>query len=567
MKKFLLSVAVMVMAFAGTAQVIFYVEPPSTNTGIYDFIFASSADGWGVSDLTVPANSVTGAMAFATDATPADSLACTAVTSSVTGKIAVLYRGDCQFGTKAKNAQDAGAIAVVIINNVPGALNLTMVGGTDGPLVTIPVVMVTQATGALLADEIATGTSTAFIGSKTGNYPNDLGFYNKHVLRAEHFGNLQALSQNASEFEVELGAWVVNYGSAPQTNVILSCTVMLGASTLYTESSTPEPNIPVGDSAFIALPIFSQTSYANGYYDIQYVITSDNTDEFPFDNSINADFMMSDSLFSYSRIDETTFKPVNESYFRGGGTLTSNTTCLAFSDPNASRMAFDGMTISMATDTTLLTGELIEIYAYEWDDVFTDFTDAAVTDLTEITSGEYIYDDDLQQQNIYVPFVNQLLMADNQRYLFCIAYYSTHLFTGFDLGMDYNWNLESYVQPLFPSEADGAWFLGGFGTESVPAITVNMFTAQVGLVELPKSELVAYPNPASESITIPMSSCDGNVVVNVVDITGKIVSTQNAALVSSALTVDVTTLPTGVYTMKLTFEDGTTNDVQVVVSR
>jgi hypothetical protein len=33
MKKFLLSVAGMVMALAGTAQVIFYVEPPSTNTG------------------------------------------------------------------------------------------------------------------------------------------------------------------------------------------------------------------------------------------------------------------------------------------------------------------------------------------------------------------------------------------------------------------------------------------------------------------------------------------------------------------------------------------------------
>jgi hypothetical protein len=69
------------------------------------------------------------AMAFATDATAADSLACNAVTSDVNGKIAVLYRGDCQFGVKAKNAQDAGAIAVIIINNVPGALNLTMVGG------------------------------------------------------------------------------------------------------------------------------------------------------------------------------------------------------------------------------------------------------------------------------------------------------------------------------------------------------------------------------------------------------------------------------------------------------
>jgi hypothetical protein len=566
MKKFLLSVAVMVMALAGTAQVICYVEPPSTNSGIYDFTYATVANGWGVNDLTIPANSVNGFMAFATDATAADSLACNAVTSDVNGKIAVLYRGSCEFGLKALNAQTAGAIAVIIINNVPGAPQ-GMLAGASGASVTIPVVMVSDATGALLKAEIEAGTSTAFIGSKTGNYPYDLGFYNKHVLRAEHFGNLQALSQNASEFEVELGGWVVNYGSQPQTNVVLSCTVMLGASTLYTESSIPQPNIAVGDSAFIALPTFTQTSYANGYYDIQYVITSDNTDEFPFDNTIEADFMMSDSLFSYSRIDETTFKPVNQSYYRGGSTLTSNATCVAFSDPNASRMAFDGMTVSMATDTTLLTGELIEIYAYEWDDAFTDFTDATITDLNEMTKGEYIYDDDIQQQNIYVPFDDQLLMEDDRNYLFCIAYYSVHLFTGFDLGMDYNWNLETYIQPMFPGEADGTWFLGGFGTDVVPALTVNMFTAQVGLVELPKSDLVAYPNPASESITIPMPTCDGNVVVNVIDITGKIISTLNAALVSSALTIDVTTLPTGVYTMNLTFEDGTTNDVQVVVNR
>ena len=527
MKKFLLSVGAMLIAVLSSAQIIFYVEPPSTNTGIYDFIFATSANGWGVSDLTIPANSVTGTMAFATDATPADSLACTTVTSNVSGKIAVLYRGDCQFGVKAKNAQDQGAIAVVIINNIPGALSLTMVGGTDGPLVTIPVVMVTQETGLLLAAEIAAGTSTAFIGSKTGNYPNDLGFYNKHVLRAEHFGNLQALSQNASEFEVGLGAWVINYGSQPQTNVVLSCTVMLGASTLYTESSFPEPNIPVGDSAFIALPTFTQASYANGYYEVEYVITSDNTDEFVFDNTISANFMMSDSLFSYSRIDETTFKPVHQSYYRSSGTTTSNSTCVAFSDPNASRMAFDGMTVSMATDTTSLEGEFFEIFAYEWNDIFTDINDAAITDITEITSAEYVYDADLQEENIYLPFNDQLLMVDNEKYLFCITHYSNNLFTAFDLGLDYNWNVETYLQPLFPGGTNVQWYLIGFGNDVVPALTVHMFTAQAGLVELPENNLVAYPNPASESISIPIPVCDGNVMVSVIDITGKKVKYTN----------------------------------------
>lgn len=570
MKKFLLSVVVMALAFAGTAQVICYVEPPSVNTGIYDFTYATAANGWGVSDLTIPANSVNGFMAFATDATAADSLACAAVTSDVNGKIAVLYRGSCEFGVKALNAQNAGAIAVIIINNIPGA-PIGMLAGASGASVTIPVVMVSDATGALLKAEIEAGTSTAFIGSKTGIFNNDLGYYNKHVLRAEHFGNLQALSQDNTEFEVDLGAWVINYGSQVQTNVVLNCEVMMGASTLYTQSSTPEASIAAGDSVFISLPTFSQATYANGYYDIEYTITSDNTDDFPFDNTLEADFMMTDTLFSYSRLDPTTAEPVNTAFYRGANSLNSNSSCLVFSDPNASRMAVDGMMVSFSSSqnptVTTLDGQYVEVFCYEWNDAFTDINDAAITDLSEVTGGEYIYVADLQQENIYVPFTDQILLVDNQRYLFCVSYYDDILYTGFDMGLDYNWNLETYLQPTFPGESDGTWYLAGFGTDAVPAIGVNMFTAQVGLVELPSADLVAYPNPANAFINIPLAECGGNVVITIVDVTGKIVSSQNTTMTTSMLTVDVTTLPTGIYTLKLNFEDGTSNDVQVVVNR
>lgn len=70
----------------------------------------------------------------------------------VEGAILVLDRGVVQFGTKALNAQNAGAVALIIINNVPGPL----VSGTLGEtVVSIPVVGVDQSDGAaltLLAD-------------------------------------------------------------------------------------------------------------------------------------------------------------------------------------------------------------------------------------------------------------------------------------------------------------------------------------------------------------------------------------------------------------------------------
>src|SRR6266481_5886631 len=48
------------------------------------------------------------------------STACTALTGPLSGKIALISRGTCTFSTKIRNAQDAGAVAVLVVNNVAG---------------------------------------------------------------------------------------------------------------------------------------------------------------------------------------------------------------------------------------------------------------------------------------------------------------------------------------------------------------------------------------------------------------------------------------------------------------
>ena len=59
------------------------------------------------------------------------------------GNVVLIDRGTCAFAIKAKNAQNAGAIGVVIANNAAGVL---APGGAD-PTVTIPVLGITQADG------------------------------------------------------------------------------------------------------------------------------------------------------------------------------------------------------------------------------------------------------------------------------------------------------------------------------------------------------------------------------------------------------------------------------------
>lgn len=67
----------------------------------------------------------------------------------------LVKRGTCSFYDKAKNAQDAGYAALVIHNNSAGVIAATVEGAEP---ITIPVVTITQADGALLQERIASGS-------------------------------------------------------------------------------------------------------------------------------------------------------------------------------------------------------------------------------------------------------------------------------------------------------------------------------------------------------------------------------------------------------------------------
>lgn len=76
--------------------------------------------------------------------TPANG--CTAITNDVSGKIALIDRGVCTFTTKIRNAQNAGAAGVLVVNNSAGD---PVAMGHDGtsPEPTIPAAMVGKAEG------------------------------------------------------------------------------------------------------------------------------------------------------------------------------------------------------------------------------------------------------------------------------------------------------------------------------------------------------------------------------------------------------------------------------------
>ncbi len=76
--------------------------------------------------------------------------------AALIGKIAVIDRGLCNHVVKVKNAQNAGAIGVIEVNNAAGPFSP---GGSD-PTITIPTLALSQADGAALKTAISGGATT-----------------------------------------------------------------------------------------------------------------------------------------------------------------------------------------------------------------------------------------------------------------------------------------------------------------------------------------------------------------------------------------------------------------------
>lgn len=135
-------------------------SPSALETTITNFTLTNN---WGGS---VDNAYVFGQMALVNDGSTSSNLGCNQLTNGaqIAGKIAVAVRGNCDFSTKAFNAQNAGAIGLVIINN-QGTAPASLGAGANAANITIPVVMISQAQGTnLLAALQNSQTPTAFLG-------------------------------------------------------------------------------------------------------------------------------------------------------------------------------------------------------------------------------------------------------------------------------------------------------------------------------------------------------------------------------------------------------------------
>ena len=82
--------------------------------------------------------------------------------------VALFRRGTCTFGTKARNAEEAGAAAAVVFNDGEPAGEV-LLGSLDGPRVGIPVVGTSAAVGEVLLAREGSSGIRVFVGDETSS--------------------------------------------------------------------------------------------------------------------------------------------------------------------------------------------------------------------------------------------------------------------------------------------------------------------------------------------------------------------------------------------------------------
>jgi len=581
MKKLLLTISAVALCAATYAQVIVAGISPQSIVANYAHTWADPAGGWGTPDFNIPGTYVQDTLMVVDDGStgtnaqgnPISAEGCNPLINNLTGKIAVVFRNTCEFGMKALNAQNAGAVGVIVINRNPGEV-IAMGAGASGANVTIPVVMVDINDGLSLIAAMANGPVVMLLGNKTGLFPNDGGISSGATLLPRQAMIPSQLAQNGTEYNFDLGARVYNYGNQAQTNMTLTATITNpSGATVYNNqaagiSLAPGDSIDVDPTQANNLPNFSLASYPEGTYTLTYTLGLSAADNYDADNTLTTTFTVTDSLYGFAQADATTGTPSGGNYYRPSNNNQTFSTCQVIDNANASRIQANGLWFSATTAAAsgvALTGEEMAVYLYKWEDVFADLNDAnlAFTTLTEVASGFYYYPDDLQGQTVYGAFTTPAALENNQRYLACVQTVNLNLYLGHENSTNLTWNEAYYLQPMTPNESDGTYYPGGFGADIPSSMAVAISDNEASIAELNTVAGKAFPNPANDLVTVAIEG-EGTAQLTITDVAGKVAMTATLNLAAGQDNVNINTLQSGLYIFNVTLENSKTAQFNVV---
>lgn len=179
------------------------VNTPSAISGNYQS-FPTTAFG---TEIT---STITADFVLANNVSGNPTEACSSFGADANGKIAIIRRGNCNFDDKVKNAENAGAIGVIMLNNISGE---PIPMGGDDTTITIPSVMISKENGDLIETAMASGTVNGSLNPASGNFTATV------VPGIQHINDIK-IKNNGGISEIYVAAADALYGSSNATTTV-----------------------------------------------------------------------------------------------------------------------------------------------------------------------------------------------------------------------------------------------------------------------------------------------------------------------------------------------------------
>ena len=530
----------------------------------------------------------------------ATGLTCDSLVNSaeLAGKIAIVDgTPDCQFNLQAYQAQKAGAIAIIVIKDEPGAPT-GMGGGDSSAVIVIPVVMIRQDDGALIKAALASGSVNITIGTIT--FPNDVGARTEDIMRTQN-GVMPALQSVAAGASLLPAALIKNRGQNDAHNVTLSVSIDYtpdggGAATnVHTDANTLQ--LLEADSS---VNLYMDNAYiANagvGTYSVTYSITSDSIDNYSVDNEFSYDYFLSDNVYAKSGWETATNRP---SAGRATTFAPGKTEFLAgFRMPLGVGYRLDSIQFFLVAGPPNMNLEQVgaanvQTYVYDWNDTNSD--GEVTNDEIELVAIGFIesFPNPTEQTDwIKMPLYDLLTFdpgyvvpGNDKTYFIGLRYLGSDV-VAFGLGDNYNQKFNTNNLPpnatyadlpyLFTSifdDNDLPGFSEAFYSSGVPyplaaALIINALPSSTGKVNPEIGSFEVYPNPVSNFLNVEARLAKNYNMVSytIVNSNGQVMSVITKDIVGQAdnVVLNVSGLPAGQYFLNVNTVDGSISKAFVV---
>ncbi len=508
-------------------------------------------------------------LVWAYDITP-DSLVCDTITNNYAGKVVAVVRGGCEFGRKALWAQFAGALGVIVFNHnltatEDACTRINMGAGAVGANVTIPMVFGSRTVRDQAAPLISAGGAQVC------------------WLLPRSFQPYAAYSYATPKTQVDslyhIGYRYINREADPVTDLVMKADIKGPGGYSYSYT-TAAPELIPGEEVFLQMTPYLPPSVVG-----KYTVTLTNNKYSEKRDSLTRTFEITDYTFATDNLslqldggaDRNDLFITGDKAFTyqigglaltgaDGGTAThitfgiGNIDSVYSGNPSSDVIALlllDGDSDGDGTINLLATGG-------SWDDINADLVGYANYTMTGTETEAGLISVAIDDINASGP----VTLKPFHPYYVCVLYDGINNGSGRNVALS-NTGHEDYL--VFPTNAMylGQFYNSAWGDRTVVhRLQLDGFTSTTPEPKkLDASKVNVTPNPANEYVKVELKLAEVNpsVAVSVLDSKGRmVVGTQvEKNIQNGAMTLNVNTLPSGVYYLWIRTAEGAT--IQKVV--